>query len=143
MKVKINAIKISLGFLCPIFLAIASTPGFTEDQAYTLSKDIQGHLTKGEKPVIRVSYHDVSNEFAPFIKKGVEKAAADFNVDAQLVGPVGADAEKQVAEIESLIQKGIDGLAVSSVSTDALAPIIQRALAQGIPVVTYNTDNPT
>jgi len=56
---------------------------------------------------------------------------------------VGADAEKQVAEIESLIQKGVDGLAVSSVSTDALAPIIQRALAQGIPVVTYNTDNPT
>ncbi len=73
----------------------------------------------------------------------MEKAAADFNVDAQLVGPVGADAEKQVAEIESLIQKGVDGLAISSVSTDALAPVIQRALAQGIPVVTYNTDNPT
>ena len=136
--------KISLGLLCPIFLAMAQTPALAEDQpAFALSKDVQAHVTKGEKPVIRVSYHDVSNEFAPFIKKGVEKAASDFNVDAQLVGPVGADAEKQVAEIESLIQKGVDGLAVSSVSTDALAPIIQRALAQGIPVVTYNTDNPT
>jgi len=144
MKVNIHTTKITLGFLCPILLAIAQTPAFAEDQpAFTLSKDIQARVTKGEKPVIRVSYHDVSNEFAPFIKKGVEKAVADFNVDAQLVGPVGADAEKQVAEIESLIQKGVDGLAVSSVSTDALAPIIQRALAQGIPVVTYNTDNPT
>ena len=29
-----------------------------------------------------------------------------------------------------------------SVSTDALAPVINRLLEQGIPVVTYNTDNP-
>jgi simple sugar transport system substrate-binding protein len=115
-----------------------------DDQtSFTLSKAVQDRAAKGDKPVIRVSYHDVSNEFAPFIKKGVEKANADFKVDAKLVGPVGADAEKQVSEIESLIQKGIDGLAVSSVSTDALAPVIQRALAQGIPVVTFNTDNPT
>src|SRR6266481_7347074 len=109
---------------------------------FTLSKAIQDRVAKGDKPVIYVSYHDVSNEFAPFIKKGVEKAATDFKADVKMVGPVGADAEKQVAEIESLIQKGVDGLAISSVSTDALAPVINRALAQGIPVVTYNTDNP-
>jgi simple sugar transport system substrate-binding protein len=114
-----------------------------ENTSFTLAKSIQDRIAKGEKPVVRVSYHDVSNEFAPFIRKGVEKAATDFNVDVKLVGPVGADAEKQVSEIESLIQKGVDGLAISSVSTDALAPVIQRAMAQGIPVVTFNTDNPT
>src|ERR1700721_2968714 len=101
MKVNINTTKISLGFLCPIILAIAQSSAFAEDQpVFTLSKDIQAHVTKGDKPVIRVSYHDVSNEFAPFIKKGVEKAAADFYVEAQLVGPVGAEEEKQVTEIE-------------------------------------------
>src|ERR1700742_983265 len=91
MKVNnINTTKISLGILCPIFLAIAQTAAVAEDQpAFTLSKDIQARAAKGEKPVIRVSYHDVSNEFAPFIKKGVEKAATELNVDAQLVGPVG------------------------------------------------------
>lgn len=114
-----------------------------ENASFTLAKNIQDRIAKGEKPIIRVSYHDVSNEFAPFIKKGVEKAAADFGVEAKLVGPVGADAEKQVSEIESLIEKGVDGLAISSVSTDTLAPVIQRAMARGIPVVTYNTDNPT
>ena len=114
-----------------------------ENTSFTLAKTIQDRIAKGEKPIIRVSYHDVSNEFAPFIKKGVEKAATDFGVDATLVGPVGADAEKQVSEIESLIEKGVDGLAISSVSTDALAPVIQRAMARGIPVVTFNTDNPS
>src|SRR5467141_2549020 len=83
MKINTNTTKIRLGLLCPIFLALAQTPAFAEDQpAFTLSKDIQAHVTKGDKPVIRASYHDVSNEFAPFIKKGVEKAASDFNVDA-------------------------------------------------------------
>ena len=126
-------------------LAAALLPNalYSQDNGFTLSKAIQERISKGAKPVIRVSYHDVSNEFAPFIKKGVEKADADFPVDARMVGPVGADAEKQVSEIESLIQKGVDGLAISSVSTDALAPVIQRALAQGIPVVTFNTDNPS
>ena len=114
-----------------------------DNAPFTLAKTIQDRMAKGEKPIIRVSYHDVSNEFAPFIKKGVEKAAADFAVDAKMVGPVGGDAEKQVSEIESLIEKGVDGLAISSVSTDTLAPVIQRAIARGIPVVAFNTDNPS
>ena len=55
---------------------------------------------------------------------------------------MGSDAEKQIAELENLVESGVDGFAISSVSTDALAPVINRLLEQGIPVVTYNTDNP-
>jgi simple sugar transport system substrate-binding protein/ribose transport system substrate-binding protein len=36
----------------------------------------------------------------------------------------------------------MDGLAISSVSSDALGPVIDRVLKAGIPVVTFNTDNP-
>jgi len=110
---------------------------------FALAKTIADRVAAGEKPVIRVSYHDVSNEFAPQIKAGVDKAASELGVDAVMVGPVGAKAEDQIAELESLIEKGVDGLAISSVSTDALAPLIDKALAQGIPVVTFNTDNPS
>jgi len=99
-------------------------------------------MAAGKTPIIYVSYHDVSNEFAPFLKAGVEKAVADLGVSAEFVGPVGADAEAQIAELESLVESGVDGLAISSASTDALAPAINRFLAEGIPVVTYNTDNP-
>ncbi|MFM8320311.1 MAG: sugar ABC transporter substrate-binding protein, partial [Chloroflexota bacterium] len=109
---------------------------------FPLAQSIADRMKAGEKPVIRVSYHDVSNEFAPQIKAGVEKAAQDLGVDAVMVGPVGAKAEDQIAELESLMEKGVDGIAISSVSTDALAPLIDKALAAGIPVVTYNTDNP-
>jgi simple sugar transport system substrate-binding protein len=108
---------------------------------FELAPRIQEKLDSGEELVIRVSYHDVSNEFAPFLRAGVERAADELGVDANFVGPVGADAEAQIAEIETLLES-IDGLAVSSVSTDALAPVIDRAIEMGIPVVTYNTDNP-
>jgi simple sugar transport system substrate-binding protein len=111
--------------------------------AFTPNATIADHVKSGQKLVIRVSYHDVSNEFAPQIKAGVEQAAKDLGVDAVMVGPVGAKAEDQIAELESLMEKGVDGLAISSVSTDALAPIIDKALGQGIPVVTFNTDNPS
>ena len=112
---------------------------------FKLADRIAAKVAAGEPLVFRVSYHDVSNEFAPQIKAGVERAAAELGaaVDVQFVGPVGPKAEDQVAELESLIAAGVDGLAVSSVSTDALAPILNSALEQGIPVVTFNTDNPS
>lgn len=109
---------------------------------FTLSPAIAERVASGQPLRIYVSYHDVSNEFAPFLKAGVEKAAADLGVEARFVGPVGADAEQQIAELENLVEAGAEGLAISSVSTDALAPVINRFIAAGIPVVTYNTDNP-
>ena len=108
---------------------------------FPLAERIKAKIAAGQPLDIYVSYHDVSNEFAPFMKQGVSKAATEDKVNAQFIGPVGADADGQISEIETLMGK-MDGLAISSVSTDALAPVIERVLAAGIPVVTFNTDNP-
>jgi simple sugar transport system substrate-binding protein len=117
-------------------------PSAAETGGFALNPRIAEKIANGQPLVLRVSYHDVSNEFAPFINAGVEKAAADFGVDVRMVGPVSPDADAQIAELETLVEAGIDGFAISSVSSDALAPIIDRLIAAGIPVVTYNTDNP-
>ena len=122
--------------------APAQKPTTVDPKDFKLDPRIAKKIASGEKLVIRVSYHDVSNEFAPFMKQGVEKAAQEFGVDAVMVGPVSPKAEVQIAELESLVEKGVDGLAISSVSTGALAPVIERFIKQGIPVVTFNTDNP-
>ncbi|UVC09201.1 sugar ABC transporter substrate-binding protein [Rhizobium sp. TH2] len=108
---------------------------------FKLAERIKAKLDAGQKLDLYVSYQDVSNEFAPFLKAGVERASSEKNVNAKFIGPVGSDADGQINEIETLMGT-MDGLAVSSVSTDALAPVIDRVLAAGIPVVTYNTDNP-
>jgi len=108
---------------------------------FDLAQRIADDIAAGEDLDILVSYHDVSNEFAPFIRAGVERADVTDGVNARFVGPVGADADAQISEIETLIGQ-YHALAISSVSTDALSPLIDRLVAEGIPVITYNTDNP-
>ncbi len=109
---------------------------------FPLAQRIADKVAAGEDLNIFVSYHDVSNEFAPFIRAGVERANSEIDgVTATFIGPVGADADAQINEIETLLDT-MDGLAISSASTDALAPVIDRVIEAGIPVIAYNTDNP-
>jgi simple sugar transport system substrate-binding protein/ribose transport system substrate-binding protein len=108
---------------------------------FKLADRIKAKIDAGQKLDLYVSYQDLSNEFAPFLKAGVERGAKEDNVNAKFIGPVGSDADGQINEIETLMGT-MDGLAVSSVSSDALGPVIDRVLAAGIPVITYNTDNP-
>lgn len=108
---------------------------------FRLSDRIQQRVENEEPLTIRVSYHDPSLPFATPVKQGVEQAANDFDVDAELVGPTGGSADAQVNEIETLIQQGIDGLAISAASNDALAPVVDRAIKEGIPTLSFNTNN--
>lgn len=119
--------------------AVAAEPVNVSD--FELAPRIQEKIDAGEPLDIFVSYHDVSNEFAPFVKAGVERADEMEGVDARFIGPVGADADGQISEIETLMND-MDGLAISAVSTDALSPLINRVIEAGIPVISYNTDNP-
>jgi len=137
------AVLFTVAVLVLMSAATAQPSKAQDNSGFKLADRIAQKVKSGQKLTFRVSYHDVSNEFAPEIKAGVEQAAKAFNVDVTLVGPVGAKAEDQVAELENLIANNVDGLAVSSVSTDALAPVLNKALAAGIPVVTFNTDNPS
>lgn len=109
---------------------------------FELNGDIAQRAAEGKPLVIRVSYHDISNEFAPFIRRGVVRAVEDFKANVDLIGPVGPNAAVQIGELEQLLEIGVDGLAISSVNSEELAPIINRYLEQGIPVVTFNSDNP-
>src|ERR1700727_3525927 len=135
---KIAALMVVRPPLLP-FAAQAGGPVKVGD--FPRPRTIKEKVASGKPLDIYVSYHDVSNEFAPSIKAGVAKGAADDKVNAQFIGPVGSDANAQINEIETLMGK-MDGLAISSVSSDALGPVIDRVLKAGIPVVTFNTDNP-
>jgi simple sugar transport system substrate-binding protein/ribose transport system substrate-binding protein len=123
------------------WLSAASAEDAKNVKDFPLAERIAAKVKAGEPLEIYVSYHDVSNEFAPQIKAGVERGGTTDKANVHFIGPVGADADKQISELESLMSK-MDGLAISSVSTDALSPVIDRIIAAGIPVVAFNTDNP-
>ncbi|MBK8033659.1 MAG: sugar ABC transporter substrate-binding protein [Chloroflexi bacterium] len=138
---KLFSVLLCLFMLLPFVAVVSAQDEGVNVADFALAERIQAKIAAGEPLNIYVSYHDVSNEFAPFIRAGVERAIAELGVNAQFIGPVGADADAQISEIETLMDQ-MDGLAISSVSTDALAPLIDRVVEAGIPVITFNTDNP-
>lgn len=110
---------------------------------FVLADYIQERVDSGEPLRIKLSYHDPSLAFATPIKAGMEAAGEELGAEVQLIGPTGGDAAKQVSELQTLIQQqSIDGLAVSSASSDALKPVIAQAYEAGIPIISFNTDNP-
>lgn len=74
------------------------------------------------------------------------KSYAEANLpDVELIITDGQNtASKQVTDVESLLARGIDVLMISPLTAQALTPVVNQAMAQGIPVITLdrkvNTD---
>jgi D-xylose transport system substrate-binding protein len=67
------------------------------------------------------------------IKKALEAAGARYiSADAQ------SSAAKQLTDVESLISQGANALIVLAQDSDAIGPAIEKATAEGIPVVGYD-----
>lgn len=67
------------------------------------------------------------------IKKALEAAGAEYiSADAQ------SSAAKQLTDVESLISQGANALIILAQDSDAIAPAVQKAADEGIPVVGYD-----
>jgi simple sugar transport system substrate-binding protein len=71
------------------------------------------------------------------MEEGVNKFAEETGMNAFQVGPAQADPQQQVALIEDMIAQGVDALAVVPMSPEALEPVLGRAMAAGITVITH------
>lgn len=77
--------------------------------------------------------------------QGAQGAANDLGngkIEVQRFAPVKSDAVEQAQIIESLIEKKVDGIAISVNDADALTESINRAVDAGIPVVCFDSDAP-
>lgn len=93
--------------------------------------------------VIGMSVPGLQFPFFVTMKEEAEKAAAQLGARI-----VFADAQnqssKQASDIENFIAQGVSAILISPMTTDALVPAIEQAVAAGIPVATVdrkaNTD---
>ncbi|NJP65665.1 sugar ABC transporter substrate-binding protein [Streptomyces spiramenti] len=123
--------------------AVTAADSGGSEEGFELASYIQERVDNGDPLRIKLSYHDPSLAFATPISQGMNRAGEELGTEVQLIGPTGGDAGQQVSELQTLIQqKAVDGLAVSSASSDALRPVIAQAYDAGIPVISFNTDNP-
>ncbi|MFX0595243.1 substrate-binding domain-containing protein [Melissospora conviva] len=137
------AVAVGATLLASAGCGAVTTGESSSDGEFKLAGYIKEAVDNGDELKIRLSYHDPSLAFAVPIRQGMERAAAELGVNVQMIGPSGGDASAQVAELQTLInQKQIHGLAVSSASNDALKPVIAQAFDAGIPIISFNTNNP-
>lgn len=77
-----------------------------------------------------------------YANQGAQRQAAEFgDVEVIYRGPDHADELKQLEVMESFISQKVDGIAIS-VLTPGITQAIDKAVAAGIPVVTWDSDAP-
>lgn len=73
-------------------------------------------------------------------EQGAQAAADKLNIDFKYTGPVDASAQGQVQVFNSLIAQKYDVITTTANNPTELAPALERAMQQGIKVVSYDSD---
>jgi len=91
-------------------------------------------FASAEKPVIGLSISTQSNPFYVAMAEGVKAQAAESGFESVVLN--AADKlDKQIADVEDLIQKKVDVLLINA-THDGAAAVIEKAGKAGIPVIT-------
>lgn len=73
---------------------------------------------------------------------GLLKAAAQLHVKGEMVGPDTYDPQGERAAFEQVLAKKPTGILVSAADASVMTPAIDKAIAQGVPVITMDSDAP-
>ncbi len=75
-------------------------------------------------------------------QKGMEDAGKELGIKVEWQAPVRAEAELQNDVVNGLIERKVDGIAISCTTPDALKDVLARAIKDGIKVSCYDADSP-
>ncbi|SDI04075.1 monosaccharide ABC transporter substrate-binding protein, CUT2 family [Arthrobacter subterraneus] len=96
-----------------------------------------GQVAETERMKIALITHASGGDtFWDIVRKGAEEAAAKDNVE--LLYTSDPEGGRQAQLIEQAIDQGVDGIAVTLATPDALKSALQKATEAGIPVVSLN-----
>ncbi len=96
-----------------------------------------GYGSAAAETIVGVSWYKFADERWKIDEAGI-KAVLDKAGAKYISADANFSAEKSVADIENLITRGADVLIVMSGVGDSIGPVVQRALAEGVPVVAYD-----
>jgi D-xylose transport system substrate-binding protein len=107
-----------------ILLAVIAAAGFSS-----------AALAEGKK--IGVSWAQFQEERWK-IDEAAMKAAIEAAGNEYISADAQSSAEKQLSDIDALIAQGVDALIINAWDKDAIGPAIEKAAAEGIPMVGYD-----
>lgn len=135
--------KLAWSAIIPI-LALSGCSGQDEPAATNPASGATGAAkTTGARLHIAVIPKLLNNPVFTYPKIGAERAAKQLgNVDIEFVGPEKEDAAEQANIIDSMVAKKVSGILISCSDPEVPRRSIDKAVAAGIPVVTFDSDSP-
>lgn len=83
---------------------------------------------------------NLGNGFFDAADKGAEQAAKELGgVKIIYTGPTQATPEGQIEIINSLVDQGVNAIAVSANDADALVPALKKAMDRGVTVISFDS----
>jgi len=81
-------------------------------------------------------------DFFNACQKGAEEAATELGsaVEFTYDGPTESKVEKQMEMLDTVVDKGVDVIAVAANDPDAIAPTLKNAKDKGVGVITWDSD---
>lgn len=134
---------IVVAFVLSIFSTVSAEP-FPRSWLWTSGpiKMVDTSKYKKEGPYkIGFSNASISNSWRVLFERQVKAEAEKHpEIEALYVTDANDKPDKQVADVEDLLAKGIDLLILSAATSAALDPIARRTMKKGIPVVCVDRD---
>jgi simple sugar transport system substrate-binding protein len=87
--------------------------------------------------VAMITHEVPGDSFWDLIRKGAETAAKKDNIDLRYSND--PEAPNQANLVQTAIDSGVQGIALTLAKPDAMAPAVKTALDKGIPVVAFNS----
>lgn len=94
---------------------------------------------KEDSYLIGASYMTMNNEFYKIISEQI-KAKIEANGDRWILRDPALDQDRQIKQIEEMIQEGIDVLVLTPVKWDGLSDVLLKAKEKGIKIVVVDSD---
>jgi ribose transport system substrate-binding protein len=94
-----------------------------------------------DRPVAGIVPKGATQIFWQTVHAGAIKAAAEYNLELLWNAPAQeSDRSRQVAIVDSMINRGVDALALAPVDRAALVNVAHRAIDRGIPVSVFDSN---
>ncbi|MBD3921653.1 substrate-binding domain-containing protein [Paenibacillus sp. PR3] len=120
---------------------VASITGTSLKSATSVNKPAAVDSSNGKALTFGILY-PFAHPFYETITEQAQQAAGPQHVTLLVQAPDEANAEQQIRMMENMINRHVDGIAVDPIDAAAMRPVIDKAIAAGIPVICFESDAP-
>jgi rhamnose transport system substrate-binding protein len=120
-----------------VALGLVFIAGCNRDSGSATSSTAPGGSAK-----LKIVYipKNTGNPYFTEVNKGFEDASKEIGAEFSTTGPATADATSQIPIIKEQIQRGVDVIALSANSPEALDTVLDEARSKGITIITVDAD---